>query len=125
MSNGYVYIIIGIVIVSVGTFAMFYFRSSESYNAMVPKPQVTPDCVRYIPKATALAENSIGQATMSSYDFRLDGVQCVWGYDNNDTRELAGVRVSYQSPSGWAIIFTEDPMLTKVINSTIFEPKHF
>ena len=122
MQYGYVYLFACVVIVSIGTFAMYYFTSTQSYNVVTPQsPQGTPDCVAYIPKAKELVETSIPQPIMSGNNFHLDGIQCVYGTAPNGTRELLGVKLDYESnnPSVGTLIVTEDPMLTKVINATL------
>ena len=105
---------------------MYHFSVSQPFDKTISQlNHPTPDCVGYMPKARELAENSIGQATMSSYNFHFDGIRCVWGSGTNGTSELQAVMVSYQSPDRGAITFTEDPSLTKVINSTVFTPERF
>jgi len=105
---------------------MYHFSISQPFDETISLlNHPTPDCVGYIPQAKALAENSIGQATISSYNLHFDGIQCLSGPDTNGTSKLQSIVVSYQSPSGWAMTFTEDPSLTKVINSTIFPPRNF
>ena len=126
MKYGYVYIVSCIVLVSVGGFAMYHFSVSQPFDKIISQlNHPTPNCVGYIPKARELAENSIGQATISSYDLHFDGIRCIFGSDTNGTSQLQFIVVSYQSPSGWAMTFTEDPSLKKVINSTILSPTRF
>jgi len=122
----FVYIPSCLVLVSIGGFAMYHFSVSQPFDETISLlNHPTPDCVGYIPKAKALAENSIGQATISSYNLHFDGIQCHFEPDTNGTSKLQSILVSYQSPSGWAMTFTEDPLFTTVINSTIFPPTNF
>lgn len=126
MKYAYFYIVSCVALVSIGGFAMYHFSVSQSYDRIAPQHnQGTKDCVGHMPQARTLAENSIGQATISSYNFRFDSIRCVFGSGINGTSQLQSIIVAFQSPSGWAIIFTEDPMLTKVINSTVLPPSRF
>lgn len=126
MKYAFIYIPSCLVLVSIGGFAMYHFSVSQPFDETISQlNHPTPDCVGYIQKAKTLAENSIGQATLSSYDLHFDGIQCLDRPGTNGTSKLQSIVVSYQSPSGWAMTFTEDPLLTKVINSTIFPPTRF
>jgi hypothetical protein len=123
---GYVYVSIYVAIVAIGIFTIYYFTASQSSNSSTPQfHYATKDCLHFEQKARELAENSIGQATMSSYNFHFDGIRCVWGSGTNGTSELQAIMVSYQSPDRGAITFTEDPSLTQVINSTVLPPERF
>ena len=105
---------------------MYHFSVSQPFDETISQlNHPTFNCIGYIPKARELAENSIGQATISSYNLHFDGIDCVFEPSTNGTSKLQSIVVSYQSPSGWAMTFTEDPLLTKVINSTIFPPTRF
>src|SRR5690348_13779224 len=105
---------------------MYHFSMSQPFDETISHlNHPTSNCIGYVPKARELAENSIGQATISSYNLHFDGIDCVFGPSDNGTSKLQSIVVSYQSPSGWAMTFTEDSLLTKVINSTILPPTNF
>ncbi|HET6457383.1 MAG TPA: hypothetical protein VFG24_00690 [Nitrosopumilaceae archaeon] len=118
MRYGYAYVVVNIALIIVGIFTMYYFATSQSYNSLTPQfGHETQNCANE-QMARELAVNSIG-STLSSSGYRFDGILCIWGTGTNDTSELKAVRVAYQSPSAGALIITEDPQLTKVINATV------
>lgn len=72
MKYAFVYIPSCIVLVSIGGFAMYHFSVSQPFDETISLlNHPTPDCVGYIPKAKALAENSIGQARYLPIIFTL------------------------------------------------------
>lgn len=126
MKYAHVYIVGCIVLVIFGGIAMYHFSISQPFDETISQlNHPASNCVGYMPKARDLAENSIGQATISSYDLHFDGIQCLFSHGTNGTSQLQLIIVSFQSPNGWAMTFTEDPSLTKVINSTILPPRNF
>ncbi len=79
-------------------------------------------------KARMLAESSPKvKAILNNGDFHYGGVFYFSGYGSNGTFQLLTVNVTYlpDTNTTGALVISEDPQLTKILNITIQEGGHY